>query len=113
MPHFIIEYSEMIATEVQIPALLDAVHAAALSSELFPESHIKTRVIPVKFYRVGGGGHSFIHAQLRMKFGRSDAQKRALSHSVLAAIKNQRWPADVVTVEVVDMDVASYAKYIL
>jgi len=109
MPHFIIEYSEMIATEVQIPALLDAVHAAALSSELFPESHIKTRVIPVKFYRVGGGGHS----QLRMKFGRSDAQKRALSHSVLAAIKNQRWPADVVTVEVVDMDVASYAKYIL
>ncbi len=110
MPHLIIEYSETLATEAQVPALLEVVHAAARASALFPESHIKTRVVPVKFYRVGSGGGSFIHAQLRIKSGRSDAQKRSLSSAVLAAIKSQRWPADVVTVEVVDMDVASYAK---
>ncbi len=110
MPHLIIEYSETLATDMQVPALLDAVHNAARVSELFPESHIKTRVIPLKFYRVGSDGGSFIHAQLRIKSGRSDAQKRSLSNAVLGAIKGQRWPAEVVTVEVVDMDVASYAR---
>ncbi len=49
MPHLIIEYSETLATDMQVPALLDAVHNAARVSELFPESHIKTRVIPLKF----------------------------------------------------------------
>jgi 5-carboxymethyl-2-hydroxymuconate isomerase len=110
MPHLIIEYAETLATDAQVPALLDAVHNAALTSNLFPEDHIKTRAVPVKFYRVGSGGGSFIHAQLRIKSGRSDAQKTSLSTAVLAAINGQCWPADVVTVEVVDMDGVSYAK---
>jgi len=110
MPHLIVEYAETLATEAQVPALLDAVHDAALSSGLFPEDHIKTRAIPVRFFRVGSGGGSFIHAQLRIKSGRSEAQKRSLSTAVLAAINGQCWSADVVTVEVVDMDGVSYAK---
>ncbi len=110
MPHLIIEYSETLATEAQVSALLDAVHDAALLSELFPDEHIKTRAVPVRFYRVGSDDDSFIHAQLRIKFGRCDAQKKSLSNAVLVAIRNQRWAVDVVTVEVVDMDVASYAK---
>jgi len=112
MPHLIIEYAETLATEAQVPALLGAVHDAALTSNLFPEDHIKTRAVPVKFYRIGSGGGSFIHAQLRIKSGRSEAQKKSLSTAVLAAINSQGWSADVVTVEVVDMDGISYAKSI-
>jgi len=110
MPHLIIEYAETLAAEAQVPALLAAVHDAALASNLFPEDHIKTRAVPVRFYRVGSGGGSFIHAQLRIKSGRSEAQKKSLSTAVLAAINSQHWLADVVTVEVVDMDGISYAK---
>ncbi len=110
MPHLIIEYAHSLATDEQVPLLLDAVHDAALATGLFPESHIKTRAIPVQFYRTGTGSDPFIHAQLRIKAGRSEAQKKELSGVVLAAIKTQSWAAKVITVEVVDMDSASYAK---
>lgn len=111
MPHLIIEYAQELATEQQVPSMIDAVHEAALASQLFPESHIKTRAIPIQFYRVGGSNAPFIHAQLRIKQGRSEAQKAALSAAVLMAIKEQSWPAKVITVEVADMDSASYAKH--
>jgi len=110
MPHLIIEYVQTLATDEQVSMLLDTVHHAALASELFPEDHIKTRAVPVKFYRVGSGDEPFIHAQLRIKAGRNEEQKQALSSMVLAAIKSLQWPAKVITVEVVDMDVSSYAK---
>ena len=112
MPHLIIEYAQTLATDEQVSALLDAVHGAALASELFPEENIKTRAIPLRFYRMGSGNDPFIHVQLRIKAGRSEAQKKALSRAVLAAINSLNWPVKVVTVEAVDMDVASYAKSI-
>lgn len=110
MPHLIIEYAQSLATDKQVAQLMQTVHEAALASGLFPERHIKTRAIPVQFYRTGSGSDPFIHAQLRIKHGRSDAQKKALSCGVLAAIKAQVLAAKVITVEVVDMDSASYVK---
>ena len=111
MPHLIIEYAQDLSSNEQARAMLDAVHDAALSSELFVESHIKTRLIPVTHYRVGSSQDRFIHAQLRIKSGRDMEQKKALSEAVLMAIRSQNWPANVITVEVVEMDDASYAKY--
>lgn len=111
MPHLIIEYAQDLASTEQVPALLDAVHEAALSTGLFDEHHIRTRAIPVTFYRTGTGKGPFIHAQLRIHRGRNEAQKRELSEAVLAALRAQGWPARTITVEVVDMDVATYAKY--
>ncbi len=114
MPHLIIEYAAPLAADEKVLALLDAVYEAALATALFPADHIRTRAIPVVFYRTGEASSpdsaTFIHAQLRIKEGRSEAQKKALSRAVLAAIKRQQWPAQVITVEVVDMDTASYAK---
>jgi len=113
MPHLIIEYADQLATDEQVSALLDAVHEAARGTNLFPEDHIKVRALPVSFYRTGGGADPFIHAQLRIKAGRSEAQKKELSSAVLAAIKGRQWPAKVITVEVVDMDGASYARSVV
>ena len=111
MPHLIIEYAEGLASENQLSLMLNAVHQAAMETGLFEESHIKTRLLPVTFYRTGSGHGSFIHAQLRIKKGRNTEQKKILSDAVLEAIKTQHWPAQVITVEVVDMDNDSYAKY--
>lgn len=111
MPHLIIEYADDLASDADIPPLLDAVHAAAVSTGLFDESHIKTRAIAVSHYRTGTGHGPFIHAQLRIKAGRTGAQKRELSAAVLAAIRSRNLPAQVITIEVVDMDAATYAKW--
>ncbi len=110
MPHLIIEFSESLANEEQISLMLDAVHDAARDTGLFEESHIKTRLIPVKYYRLAKPSETFIHAQLRIKAGRDNNQKKKLSEMVLTAIKNQHWSANVITVEVIDMDTSSYSK---
>ena len=111
MPHLIIEYSESLATPEQVPPLLDAVHEAAVATGLFEESHIRTRAIPVRFYRTGRGTAPFIHAQLRILSGRTEEQKHGLSHAIVHAIRAHGWAAQVITAEVVDMDRATYAKY--
>jgi 5-carboxymethyl-2-hydroxymuconate isomerase len=111
MPHLIIEYTHDALSDAQVPLLLDIVHHAAMSSGLFEAGHIKTRVLRIDHYRVGNEDRPFIHAQLRMKAGRTTAEKKALSEAVLAAIHVQQLAAEVITVEVVDMDVASYSRY--
>jgi len=110
LPHFIIEYSQDLLDDKQIPEMLDAVHNAAMETGLFIESHIKTRAIPVQFYRIGTGHERFIHAQLRIKIGRNIEQKKLLSAAVLNAIKRIGCDVKVITVEVVDMDSECYAK---
>ena len=111
MPHLIIEYAEALATAEQLRPMIDAVHQAAVASGLFEEENIKTRVRSVAFYRTGTGQDPFIHAQLRILSGRSQEQKKLLSEGVLAAIRKQGWAAKIITVEVVDMDRATYSKY--
>ena len=111
MPHLIIEFARDLADDTQVSALLEAVHQAAAASGLFQLSHIRSRAIPLSFYRAGEDNAGFIHAQLRIHAGRDAAQKQALSSAVLAAIRGQGWPVRSITVEVVEMDRASYSKY--
>lgn len=111
MPHVIVEFSEHLAAAEQVAPMLDAVHQAVLDTGLFEEEHIKTRAIPVRFYRTGSGTAGFIHAQLRILSGRTGDQKRLLSNAVVAALRDQGWAAQVITAEVVDMDRATYAKH--
>lgn len=111
MPHLIIELAEDAVRSDEIPSLVDAVHQVTTDSGLFESGHIKTRAYPVAHYRVGTVDRPFIHAQLRIKAERTNAQKQALSKVVLEAIRAQALAAGVVTVEVVEMDQASYAKY--
>ncbi len=111
MPHLIIEFSQDMAEAEQVEAMLDAVHQAAAGTGLFEVSHIRVRAVPVAYYRVGGAREPFVHVQCRIHPGRSEAQKRQLSEAVLAAIREQGEPAKVITVEVVEMERLTYAKY--
>ncbi|MBD3671382.1 MAG: 5-carboxymethyl-2-hydroxymuconate Delta-isomerase [Gammaproteobacteria bacterium] len=110
MPHFVIEYSLELADDGQVETMLDTVYQAALETALFDAGHIRLRAVPLRHYRNGSGG-PFVHAQLRIKPGRSDAQKKGLSAAVLGALRDQGWAATVMTVEVVEMDAESYAKH--
>lgn len=110
MPHLIIEFSSPLLNEQQTLSLLNAVHQATAETKLFDEKNIKTRAHPIDFFRIGSGDKTFIHGHLRIHSGRSTSQKSQLTQAVLNAITEQNTAADVITVEVVDMDTATYAK---
>lgn len=111
MPHVIIEYTPDAVATAAGDSLVDAVHLAVLHSSLFEPEHVKTRAHETGCYRSGRRDRPFIHVQLRIKPGRGDAQKQALSSAVLAAAREAAPQAQVITVEVVDMDACSYAKH--
>lgn len=111
MPHLIVEYAQDLATGEQVNAMLDALHQATAGTQLFDESHIRVRALPLVHYRVAGKSEPFIHVQCRIHGGREVEQKRRLSEAVLRAIRAQALPAKSITVEVVDMDRATYARY--
>lgn len=91
--------------------MLDALHQTLVASGLFEAGHIKLRAMPLTHYRLGGARQHFLHAQLRIHRGRSEEQKQKLSRRVLETLRGQQWPLQVITVEVVEMDRASYAKF--
>lgn len=110
MPHVIVEYTPDALTAEQLSPMLDGVHGAVLDSGLFERDHVKTRAVALAGYRTGDADRPFVHAQLRIKPGRDRAQKRRLSQAVLAALRTAAPAARIVTVEVADLDAASYAK---
>lgn len=112
MPHLIIEFADEPAIAERMEAIVDGVHRAVAETGLFDESHIRVRGHPVAHYRVGGESASFIHVQCRIHAGRNDEQKRQLSEAVLGAVRGQSLPVKNITVEVVEMDRESYAKWV-
>lgn len=111
MPHVIIEFSKELASEQQLIKLLDTVHQTIISSNLFEPEKVKTRAIPVDYYRVGLNKGLFIHVQIRMHAGRNESQKKLLSKSVLEVVQAQDLAANAITVEIVDMDRNCYARF--
>ena len=112
MPHLFIEYPQDRISPEQLEPLLDSVHVNALGTGLFEESNIRIRAIPLTHYRMGGKPDPFIHVQCRIHSGRTEEKKRQLSEAVLVAIRDQNLPVKSITVEVVEMDRESYAKWI-
>lgn len=112
MPHIIIEYARELADDQRGALLVQAVHDAVAKTGIFDVANIKTRAWPVLLYRVGDNDGPFIHIQCRIHGGRSEAQKRALSEAVLGAVRAQGLAAHVITVEVAELDRASYAKHV-
>ena len=113
MPHCIIDYSQDVATEVDIDLLIEAVHLGAMDSGLFPEYDIKTRAISFVQHRTGQTTDSFVHVAVHLLSGRSDEQKIDLSEGMLARIEPLLPGVVSVGVEICDMHRASYRKRVL
>lgn len=112
MPHIILEYPQDRINDETIDVCLDRVHKAVADTDLFDVSHIRIRAIPLNHYRVGGEKQPFIHVQCRIHAGRSDQQKKELTEMIIAALTEQVLGVEVMTAEAVELDRASYAKYI-
>ncbi len=113
MPHCIIDYSPEVAGQIDIDALIDAVHQGAMESDLFPEYDIKTRALAYPHHRTGQTRDSFVHVALHLLSGRSDAQKTMLSECVLGRIEPLLPGVVSVSVEILDIHRESYRKRVL
>ncbi|GIO22740.1 5-carboxymethyl-2-hydroxymuconate Delta-isomerase [Oceanobacillus sp. J11TS1] len=91
MPHLIIEYTDNLKEETNIPLLLEKVNNALLShSNLIPIGGLRSRAIELKDYRVADGSEddAFVHATLKLGSGRSEEAKKALCDDLFQAIKD-------------------------
>lgn len=110
MPHCIVEHSASLDGELILPL----VFSGAMKSALFEAdgSDIKVRSIAYQCYLTGQATSDFVHVVLKILSGRTPAQKQMLSRSVLAQLQTLEIPRCSLTVEVVDIERASYSKWV-
>lgn len=83
MPHVIIEHSSNLSEAIDLRALVDAAHVAALETGVFPVGGLRTRCEERTVYRIADGdpANGFVHVTMRIGAGRDEAtRKRAAQH---------------------------------
>lgn len=86
MPHFNVDCSENVLSLIEPQSLAEAVHQAALSTELFAEANIQVRVKASAGHLVGGKKEDFISVFASILEGRTPEQKTSLSKAVVSKL---------------------------
>ncbi|WP_174614329.1 5-carboxymethyl-2-hydroxymuconate Delta-isomerase [Virgibacillus ihumii] len=79
MPHIIVEYTDNIANDSEIPALLKKINETLIAQDgVFPTGGIRARAIMLTDYYIADGSadDAFVHATLKIAPGRSDEVKK-------------------------------------
>ena len=93
MPHVIIEYSANVATDdggpVDIAALVDVLHDAALATGIAPIDALRTRAVARRYYAVADRhpDNMFVAVTARLGAGRSDDDKRRLVDTLMTTLE--------------------------
>jgi 5-carboxymethyl-2-hydroxymuconate isomerase len=91
MPQFILEYTDNIKAEADIPGLLKKVNDTIIGQEggVFPIGGTRSRAIELKDYRMADGAadYAFVHATFKIGAGRSDAQKKRVCDALFEMMK--------------------------
>lgn len=120
MPHLIVEYSSNLEDErrVDIRALVDAVHAAALEAGVFPIGGLRTRAERRDVYRVADGhaDNGFVHVQARIGTGRTAEVRQKAAEHLFEAVKRATAKAFEtsplgLTLEIVEIDPVGSLKH--
>jgi 5-carboxymethyl-2-hydroxymuconate isomerase len=91
MPQFIVEYTDNIKAEADLPRLLQKVNDIIIGQEggIFPPGGTRSRAIELKDYRMADGeeDYAFVHATFKIGAGRTDAQKRKVCEELFEMMK--------------------------
>ncbi|MFJ5713236.1 5-carboxymethyl-2-hydroxymuconate Delta-isomerase [Neobacillus sp. NPDC093127] len=90
MPHILVEYTDNIKTEANIPSLLKKLNMVLVSrSDIFPTGGIRSRAYLLHDYCVADGTEddAFVHVMLKIGAGRSSEDKKATCDVLFAVIK--------------------------
>ncbi|HUK02611.1 MAG TPA: 5-carboxymethyl-2-hydroxymuconate Delta-isomerase [Steroidobacteraceae bacterium] len=87
MAHIAIEYSSNLDAELDVGALVRAVHAAALASGIFPIGGMRTRAYETRDYCIADGhpDNAFVHLAVRVGHGRDLPTRRAACEQIFKA----------------------------
>ena len=112
MPHCVIEYTRSIEAEINISDLLGVAFESVASSGHFNREAIKARAMPFDIYKSGLDRDEYIHVKLRILSGRTPQQKKQISDHMIEHLSTHVGRTKSLTVEIIDMDIGSYGKYI-
>lgn len=90
MPHFIVEFTSNIKAEARIPELLARVNQILIAQDgVFPIGGIRSRAIELTDYCIADGqaDYAFVHCNLKIGSGRTDAQKKQVCDQLFETIK--------------------------
>ncbi|WP_151639461.1 5-carboxymethyl-2-hydroxymuconate isomerase [Noviherbaspirillum aerium] len=88
MPHIWVEHSTNLEGKLDLSLLLTGVHCSAVSTGMFAEGAIRTRLRPVDQYRVGDGhpDNAFVHVVIRIAAGRDIQTKKQIGETMFAEL---------------------------
>lgn len=87
MPHLSIEYSRNLEGRLDMPGLLVVLRDAAVATGVFPPAGIRVRAHAADHVLIADGqpGHAFLDISVRLRGGRSDADKARATAAIFAA----------------------------
>ena len=117
MPHLILEYSNNLPAGTDVPVVLRRLHDALAALGPFDVADIKSRAVAHNVFVAGSGASdaAFVHVELAILSGRDPETRRAAGAALLDVLREElaelydTHPCSL-TVEVREMDRASYAK---
>jgi 5-carboxymethyl-2-hydroxymuconate isomerase len=91
MAHIQIEYSANLGEHIDFPGFLEAVHASALATGIFPIGGVRTRAYSAEHYRIADGhpDNAFVHTTLRVGHGRDEETRKRACDAIFATVCEQ------------------------
>jgi 5-carboxymethyl-2-hydroxymuconate isomerase len=91
MPQFIVEYTDNLKAEADIPGLLKKVNETIIGQAggIFPPGGTRSRAIELKDYRMADGAedYAFVHVTFKIGAGRTEAQKKKVCEDLFDMMK--------------------------
>ncbi len=90
MPHFIVEYSANLDSEIRIQKLFGKLQDTALETGVFPLGGIRFRAVRCDKYLIADGDpeNAFVHMTLKIGHGRESEVRKAVGEKLFATFKN-------------------------
>ena len=110
MPNVVVEYSDNIRADADIPGLLKAIAAAVIASDVFPTAGIRVRAHACEDYVIADGdpSYAFVSIAARVARGRPEADRKRAFDAVFEAVKAHLEPVDRKWTLAISMDVEEF-----
>jgi 5-carboxymethyl-2-hydroxymuconate isomerase len=114
MPQFIVEYTDNIKADADIPTLLKKVNDTIIGQEggIFPPGGTRSRAIELKDYRMADGveDYAFVHATLKIGTGRTEEQKKKVCDDLFEVMKAHFAPIFAARYLALSMELYEYSE---
>ena len=110
MPHFVVDCSHAVLEPYSEDEIIERVHRAANSANLFDEDDIKVRLNPYLTYSVGNSREPFIHVFASIMEGRSIEQRAHLSRLIVGELVSLFPDVRKIAINIAEFERATYCN---